>query len=121
VVAGLAGITTSGGADQIYGGPGLDQIVGDGATGTGGADQIWGGDGADIIAGDELTGLLPIEGGNDTLNGCDGIDTLLGDAGNDTLDGGPPGFIVILLGDIGNGGDGTDTCTNIEVPLFCEL
>jgi Ca2+-binding RTX toxin-like protein len=81
-----------------------------GGTPTGGDDTIIGGDGNDTI--DGLGGDDVIYGGagNDTLSGGDGDDKLYGDAGNDVLNGGA-GNDILYGGkgaDVLRGGDDND-------------
>jgi Ca2+-binding RTX toxin-like protein len=77
---------------------------------------ITGNNGANVISGtaeaDSLSGL----GGSDELNGLGGNDTLNGGLGTDTVNGGDGDDVVILgsgtehpVGEVIDGGDGTDT------------
>ncbi|QDU31771.1 RTX-I toxin determinant A from serotypes 1/9 [Anatilimnocola aggregata] len=110
-------ITTGGGADEIYCGPGNDGVKGVSAADVtkfinagGGNDYVHGGDGNDFInlgagndqgyggaGNDTLTGLA----GNDFLGGGAGIDTLTGGDGNDVLVGGAENDVL-------TGGNGND-------------
>lgn len=109
-------------ASQLFGGDGIDTIIGgsandslDGGDGAdsinagAGNDSILGGDGADLISGDD--GNDSIDGGNgqDTINGGagddnvyagNGNDSIFGDAGNDTLNG--DGGTDTVDGGVGN-------------------
>lgn len=90
----------------MAGGGGQDRIYGQG-----GNDSISGGAGDDILAGDKVNrGLpyvypMPVEAGNDHIDGGDGNDQIYGDAGDDSLFGGS-GDDSIDGDDIGTAADG---------------
>ncbi|MCC6920585.1 MAG: hypothetical protein IT548_15415 [Alphaproteobacteria bacterium] len=127
----MKGGAVTGGADVIQGGEDSDIIAGDllvmadpstpvQINFTGGADRLFGDNGNDWIAGDiwDATGIAAgstVKGGNDTLSGGAGDDTLLGDfggsaglaaqGGDDVLDGGAGADRL-------EGGAGNDTYIN---------
>jgi Ca2+-binding RTX toxin-like protein len=123
ITGGGVSSSTSGDADVIYGGAGIDWINGSGGNDLidGGADDdvIWGGEDNDVLLGgtgdDTLLGDNgypdTVAGGHDILYGGEGKDTLWGNGGNDVLDGGAGddrlhgGYGNDLL----NGGAGNDT------------
>ncbi len=84
------------GSDRIYGGSGMDFLVGDT-----GADVIAGGDEMDILEG----GL-----GDDVLDGGDSLDFLSGGLGSDTLIGGSSGDFFRFR----SSEDGNDTISDFE-------
>ncbi|MEM7268618.1 MAG: LamG-like jellyroll fold domain-containing protein, partial [Pseudomonadota bacterium] len=105
----------TGGADEIEGGSGADDL-----SGRGGADTVMGGEGADTIKGgagaDDLSGgedgdIIRGQAGRDAISGDEGDDRLLGGGGADTLNGGADRDK--LLGGGGRdqlfGGEGMDT------------
>ncbi len=99
-------ITGGDGNDMIFGGAGDDSIVG----GDGTFDEtLSGGDGNDMIFGGS--------GGNDSVDGGYGDDTITGGTGNETLVGGD-GNDMIFGGTNGDdsvyGGDGNDTLTGSD-------
>lgn len=109
----------AGGADTIFGGAGVDWLLGQGGDdfidagrdddvifGGAGADALYGRDGADWLAGDEPDdgtpdGLAGALHGADTLDGGAGDDEMSGNGGDDQLYGGD--------GDDSIGGDDTLT------------
>jgi len=103
---------TTGAADVIYAGDGVDHVWGnfgnDVIFGEGGADKLQGNAGNDTIlggTGDDLIygeGQLTDTAGSDYLDGGEGIDTLYGGAGDDILVGGKENDTL-------NGGTGQDT------------
>ena len=104
------GLFGDGGTDQILG-LGDDDFMEGGAGSDEGAPappgSLNGGTGNDIICGDFCEFLRPDEGDDD----------LYGDAGDDLLDGGGNATVA---GDLGDGGDGTDTCLAVETNANCE-
>ena len=104
------------GNDQLFGGNDNDQIVGGNYSlvADAGADTIDGGSGNDLILGDSGT-TFPLDatsalGGNDTIQGGPGIDTIHAMAGNDFVGGGTGNDVLFLGGgnDIANGDSGDD-------------
>ncbi|MEM7094341.1 MAG: hypothetical protein AAF567_15170 [Actinomycetota bacterium] len=107
--------------DLVWGGPGNDTLGGQGGddfvvAGEEGDDSVDGGDGNDLLLGDNV-GLPP---GNDTMTGGNGDDVLWGFDGDDTLNGGP-GNDTLLGGaganDVCNGDadiDATDGSCELE-------
>ena len=67
-----------------------------------GIENLWGGDGNDQLIGDANDNVLYGFAGDDTLTGSDGNDTLSGFEGDDALDGGAGNDTL-------SGGDGNDT------------
>src|SRR5262249_55580088 len=150
-----ANIGNNGNFNQFEGLDGDDTITGNGATrviyanataavtvnlSTGRASSTAGGDAASIGT-DTITGGVNSATGSafdDTLIVDDNINTYTGCGGNDTIDGGGSGYIVIFSGTRGqynittlspsngqatiadtvDGRDGTDTVTNVEVLQF---
>ena len=74
------------------GGPGDDELIGDGGKqtlqGGAGADQLGGGDGDDTLSGEAGDDMVTGGDGADSLDGGDGVDMLDGSDGDDTLLGG---------------------------------
>jgi Ca2+-binding RTX toxin-like protein len=119
--------------NDVLKGDDLDLQAGNGLFGVGGTDQILGLGDDDFVEGgpgnDEGVAFPPgsLNGGagNDIICGdfCefpspgDGDDDLYGDAGDDLLDGGAN---VTAAGDLGDGGDGNDTCLSVEANANCE-
>ena len=107
------------GSDQLFGGDDNDQIVGGNYSldADDSADTIDGGGGHDLILGDSgttnpLNTSSPV-GGNDTIQGGLGNDTVYAMAGNDFVGGGM-GNDVLVLGagnDVANGDSGDDSLT----------
>jgi Ca2+-binding RTX toxin-like protein len=107
-------LSTDGGRDAVYGGPGADQIttgggddwahggqghdtLGGGAghdrlIGGEGNDNLGGGEGHDVLVGGAGHDVLNAQGGHDVLIGGAGDDTLSGDAGRDLLVGGAASY-----------------------------
>jgi len=112
-------VCSFGGADTVYGGTAHDRIfLGSGsdyAEGGSGSDFVSGGRDSDEIHGDGILGDLPTDG-RDTLQGGEDNDDLYGGSKADSIDGGSTGFDD----DFADGGDGGDTCTEIEqAPVSC--
>lgn len=77
---------------------------------------ITGTDGPNVIIGGDRGDLLKGEGGNDLIYGLAGNDVLIGHAGDDYLDAaGPTGPNDA---DRVDGGDGDDTCTGADSPVY---
>ncbi len=98
---------------RAYGGPGNDELTGQGFDIYGGGDNdrialvgpagiVHGGAGNDSIQGSEAGEVLVGGSGDDTIDGASGDDTLEGEAGDDYLIGGAGR-------DLGNGGSGSDS------------
>jgi Ca2+-binding RTX toxin-like protein len=107
------------GIDQLFGGDDNDQIVGGNYSlvGDNSGDTIDGGGGNDLILGDSgttnpLNTSSPV-GGNDTIQGGLGNDTIYAMAGNDFVGGGAGNDVLVLGGgnDIANGDSGDDSLT----------
>jgi hypothetical protein len=114
---GTFGNATGAGNDVIVGGSAGEALVGDNSPGFGqaatgaGNDKIVGNGGDDILFGDssaDIATTLGPDGGNDFLDGGEGVDALLAGPANDSLDGGPgsPDFC--------DGEAGVDTATHCE-------
>jgi Ca2+-binding RTX toxin-like protein len=118
------------GDDRIDGGAGVDTLqavyseavtvdleggtaVGDGTDTVIGIENVEGSHFDDTLIGDAGANSLHGGSGNDTISGGDGDDYLDGEEGDDGLDGGN-GTDTIY------GGPGTDTCTNGEDVTDCE-
>ncbi len=106
----------------------------------GGNKIITGSERADTITGDTGNDNIDAGSGADSINGGDGNDYIVGGSGNDTIDGGAgSGDVVRFNGNIGgynfsynggtgavtitdvntgNGDDGTDTISNVELAAF---
>lgn len=102
------------GNDYVEGGAGIDNLYGeDFAATTSSDDKLVGGSGDDLLDGGA---------GSDGLYGQGGTDALYGQAGDDRLC--PSGFGV-LVGEVQDGGSGTDRCltgsgttTGCETPII---
>ena len=101
-------IFAGGGADIIYAGDGADEVYGEL-----GNDEIHGGKDGDLLVGDRFTG--PGDGdGNDEIHGGEDTDDIYGYDGDDVIFGG------LGANDLGDGGDGVDTCdAGVEDPVDC--
>ncbi len=98
--------------EDIYGGAGKDQLIGNGKSnlikGGAGNDRIAGNGGADQLYGNGGRDQLKGGNGNDMLNGGGGHDRLNGGNGNDSLTGGGGADQFIFKG----GAMGQDTVTD---------
>jgi Ca2+-binding RTX toxin-like protein len=110
------GVTVLGGtARDGYGG--TDRLISiENAIGSAFNDTITGGAGSNHLEGGDGTDRLTGAAGNDTLNGGAGNDTLIGGVGVDNVGGGDGDDILLIasptehpLGEVIDGGDGTDT------------
>lgn len=95
-----------GGGDELFGGEGVDVLLGeagdDHLEGGADADELWAGEGADLLFGGDGADALYGDAGDDYLDGEAGDDILAGGGGNDLLAGGA-GLDVLA------GGEGDDT------------
>jgi hypothetical protein len=95
-VRGDAGNDMVMGAEALYGGDGMDDLMGDV-----GNQRMWGGRGDDMIEGYGGDDVVYAGQGDDHAMGGDGRDIILGGPGNDTLDGEGDDDLVV-------GGSGKD-------------
>ncbi|NYV72872.1 calcium-binding protein [Streptomyces sp. UH6] len=102
-VLGDAGNDMVMGAAALYGGDGMDELMGDN-----GNQQMWGGRGNDMLHGYGGDDVVYAGQGDDHATGGDGRDVILGGPGNDTLEG--EGDNDLILGgsgkDVLKGGPG---------------
>ncbi|PWR03673.1 hypothetical protein DKT77_05295, partial [Meridianimarinicoccus roseus] len=133
----LSGVTVT---NTSSGNPGFDVFV----RGSDAADVQTGTEAADLLNAPAETGID--YGGDDTLSGLGGDDTLIGGLGNDSIDGGLDsdtavyagnfadytitpefdvsgaiiGFSEVTDNNAGDGDEGTDTLTGVEVLAFAD-
>jgi hypothetical protein len=118
-------VNALGGDDIICGAPGPTTIIGgagnDLIDGFAGNDFLSGGNDDDRIIGGAGNDTLFGEDGDDRLDAGAGNDTLFGQADNDFLFGDAvDGAIGRRNIDNGDGGQGFDTCANVETVTNCE-